>query len=196
MKKRILVFSLALVLLLTLAFPATALAKVDKYKPVNTSFAGSGLIYIKYMPEPAVHGKIWRYYGEIVEGFILESNWEALAGTAFWSDHDSVVRVGDDGSVRGMMWGSFTMTRPDGSGVLRGAFEGKISGNLLTGDIYDTGTWISFGGTGVFAGVKAWGRWSAELHAGLIPGTEYTSLVGPVVWEGKYNAPAIKHWKW
>ncbi len=192
MKKRILFFSLALVLLFTLAFPAAALAKADKCKPVNTSFSGSGLIYIKYMPEPAIHGKVWRYYGEIVEGFILESDWEALAGTAFWSDHDSVVRVGDDGGVRGVMWGSFTMTRPDGTGVLRGVFEGKISGNLFTGDIYDSGAWVSFGGTGVFEGVKARGSWSAELHAGLVPGTEYPSLVGPVFWEGKYTAPATK----
>jgi hypothetical protein len=195
MKKRILVFSLALVLLLTLAFPATALAKVDKSKPVNTSFTGSGFIYIKYMPEPAIRGNVWRYYGEIVEGQMLQSSWDALSGAYFWSDHDSVVKVGKDGSARGTMWGSFSMTRPDGSGVLRGAFEGKISGNLYTGDIYDTGTWISMGGTGAFEGIIAGGKWSAELHVGLIPGTDYISLVGPIDWEGKYISPAGKPWK-
>jgi hypothetical protein len=200
MKKRLLLVSLALVLMLTLALPAAAFAKNDTFKPgAPAAFTGNGLIYISYMPDPIVMGNIWRYQGEIVEGFMLDSNWEALAGTAFWSDHDSVVRVGDDGSVRGMMSGSFSMTRLDGTGVLKGTFMGKISGNLATGDIYDSGTWISNGGTGVFAGVRAWGDWSAELHAGYIPGTEYVSLVGPLVWEGKYTSPVkpvIKPWKW
>lgn len=200
MKKRILLISLALVLILMLAIPTTALANNDKCKPgsTNTDFSGSGLIYIYYMPEPAIEGNIWRYQGEIVEGYLLESDWDALAGTAFWSDHDSTVRVADDGGVRGVMKGDFTMTRFDGTGVLKGTFEGKISGNLFTGDIYDTGTWKSTGGTGVFKSVKAWGKWSAELHAGLIPGTEFTSLVGPVIWEGKYTSPCkpvIKPWK-
>jgi hypothetical protein len=195
MKKRILVFSLALVLLLTLVFPATALAKTDWSRPVNTSFTGSSLIYVKYMPEPMVRGNIWRYYGELVDGFPLDSSWEALAGAVFSSSHDSIVKVGNDGSVRGVMWGTFTMTRPDGSGVLWGSFEGKINGNLISGDIYDSGSWVSFRGTGVFQGVKALGKWSAELHAGLIPGTDYVSLVGPALWEGKYIAPTGKTFK-
>lgn len=189
MKKRILLICLALVLVLTFAVPATALAK-NNYQPRgSTPFTGNGLIYVTYMPDPVIKGDIWRYYGEIVEGFLLGSDWEALAGTAFWSDHDSIVRVSDDGTVWGFMRGEFTMSRPDGTGALSGSFIGRISGNLYTGDISDTGTWTSTGGTGVFAGVRANGKWSAELHADLIPGTDIVSLVGPLSWQGKYYSP-------
>jgi hypothetical protein len=200
MKKGIILVSLALVLVLTLAVPAAAFAKNNSAgSNAPTDFTGNGLIYITNMPDPIVMGNIWRYQGEIVEGYLLESDWEALAGTAFWSDHDSIVRVNDDGGVRGVMMGSFTMTRFDGTGVLEGSFMGRISGNLYTGDIYDIGTWRSTGGTGVFQGVCAWGSWSAELHAGPIPGTDIVTLVGPVVWEGKYTCPfkpVVKPWKW
>jgi hypothetical protein len=200
MKKRILLICLALVLVLTLALPATAAAKNNAWRPnAPTAFTGNGLIFVTYMPDPIVRGNIWLYYDEIVEGFLQYSDWEALAGTAFWSDHDSIVRVADDGTVWGIMSGSFAMARPDGSGVLSGSFMGRINGNLYTGDIYDSGTWRSTGGMGVFEGVSAWGSWNAELHAGLIPGTEIVSLVGPLTWEGKYNSPTspvIKPWKW
>jgi hypothetical protein len=98
------------------------------------------------------------------------------------------------------MKGTFSLTRPDGTGVMEGTFLGKISGNLFTGDISDTGTWRSTGGTGVFKGVKAWGKWSAELHLGAIPGTDIVTLIGPVTWGGKYIGPIIpreliKPWK-
>ncbi len=199
MKKRLLLICLALVLVLTMVVPATALAKNDKWRPgSSTPFTGNGLIYVTSMPDPIVKGDIWRYNDEIVEGYLLSSDWEALAGTAFWSSHDSLVKVSDDGGVWGFMMGSFAMARPDGSGVLNGYFSGRISGNLYTGDINDSGTWRSSGGTGVFAGVSARGNWSAELHADLIPGTDIVSLVGPLTWEGKYSSPikpVIKPWK-
>ena len=188
MKKRILLISLVLVLVLTALTPATALAYGGKRVPTE-SFSGSGLIYVTYMPDPIIKGKVWRYQDEIVEGFLAECDWDSLAGTAFWSEHDSVVRVGDDGSAKGVMKGTFTLTRPDGSGVLKGKFTGKIRGNIYTGDISDAGTWRSTGGTGVFKGVKAWGTWSADLSIGPIPGTDIYTLIGPVTWQGKYTGP-------
>ena len=191
MKKRILFISLALVLVLAGLLPGAALARDNgaKPSPAVTDFAGSGLIYVTGMPAPAIKGDTWRYQGEIVEGFLLDSDWDLLAGTAFWSEHESTVRVGDDGSARGIMKGTFTLTRPDGTGVLEGTFEGKISGNLFTGDIADSGTWKSTGGTGCFESVKAWGSWSAGLSFGPIPGTDIYTLVGPVTWAGKYISP-------
>ncbi len=188
MKRRILFISLALVLLLTMVMPATAMAKSSMYKykpspsPVLEDFSGAGFIYVSYMPQPSIRGKIWRYYGEIAEGFLQYSDWDLLAGTAFWSDHDSFVIVQNDGSARGFMRGEFTLTRPDGSGVMEGVFYGKISGNLFTGFISDVGTWFSRGGSGVFSGVKAWGRWSADLSYDPGIGT----LIGPLDWQGKY----------
>jgi hypothetical protein len=185
MKRRMLFISLALVILLTALMPATALAKNNnKYKPapVLEDFSGAGLIYVTYMPQPAVKGKMWRYSGEIAEGFLQYSDWDLLAGTAFWSDHDSFVVVQKDGSARGIMKGDFTLTRLDGSGVLEGVFDGVITGNLFSGFISDVGMWFSTGGSGVFAGVKAWGRWSADLSFDLGIGT----LIGPLDWEGKY----------
>ena len=90
----------------------------------------------------------------------------------------------EQGNIKGVMKGTFSISRPDG--MLEGTFVGKISGNLLTGDIFDEGTWIAVKNTGVFANVKAGGKWSAELHFGTIPGTSIFTLVGPLTWEGKY----------
>jgi hypothetical protein len=185
MKKRLLFISLALVVLLTALLPAAALAKnVDRpgTGPAYGEFSGAGLIYVTYMPQPAIKGKLWRYDGEIVEGFLQQSDWDLLAGTAFWSSHDSLVVVQKDGSARGIMKGGFTLTRLDGGGVLEGVFEGKITGNLFTGFISDEGMWFSTGGSGVFAGVRAWGRWSSDLSYDFSLGT----LVGPLDWEGRY----------
>jgi len=202
MKKRILFISLAVVLILTMLVPGAALAKNDKWRhgSGNTDFSGSGLIYVTYMPDPVIKGKIWRYDGEIAEGFLAQCDWDLLAGTAFWSEHDSVVRVDEQGNANGVMKGTFSMTRPDGSGILEGTFTGRISGNLFTGEISDSGTWKNTGSTGVFEGVKASGKWSAQLSIGPIPGTDIYTLIGPVLWEGKYKLPTErptvkKFWK-
>jgi hypothetical protein len=185
-KRKMLFISLLLVVALTALIPASALAKTNgwhKPAPVMNEFSGSGLIYVTYMPPPVVHGKIWRYSGEIAQGFLQQCDWDLLAGAAFWSSHDSFVLVQKDGSCKGIMKGEFTLTSPDGSGVLEGWFEGKISGNLFTGFISDDGMWFSTGGSGVFADVKAWGRWSADLSYDPGMGT----LVGPFGWEGRYQ---------
>jgi hypothetical protein len=188
MKRKLILISLVLALTLTLMTPATALAKYDKWnnRPVTTNFSGSGLIYVTYMPDPIIKGKIWRYQDEIAEGFLDQCDWDLLAGTIFWSEHDSVVMVDEQYNAKGMMRGTFSLTRPDGSGTLNGSFTGRIQGNLYTGDIMDKGTWRSTGGTGVFENVKASGSWSAELHYDAIPGTDIYTLVGPVTWGGKY----------
>jgi len=187
MKRKILFLSLVLVLVLTALMPAAALAKTDgRHKPspspVLKDFSGAGLIYVTYMPAPEIKGKMWRYSGEIAEGFLQQSDWDLLAGTAFWSDHDSFVLVQNDGSAKGLMKGEFKLIRPDGSGVLEGVFEGKITGNLFTGFISDAGMWFSTGGSGVFENVRAWGKWSADLSYDPGLGT----LIGPLEWEGKY----------
>jgi hypothetical protein len=185
MKKRLLLISLALVLMLTALAPATALA--DNSRRVQTgSFTGSGQLYVTYMPDPVIRGQIWRYQGEVVEGILNQCDWDLLAPTIFYSEHDSTVRVDDEGNARGLMKGTFSLTRPDGTGSLEGTFTGRIQGNLYTGDIMDEGTWHSNKGTGVFENVRALGKWSAELHLGIVPGTDIITLIGPVAWEGKY----------
>lgn len=224
MKKRLLFISLVLALLLTALAPATALAKgwpePPGPKPAGpTSFNGDGLIYVTYMPDPIIKGKIWRYQGEIVEGFMLQcDDWDLLAEAAFWSEHDSVVRVDESGNVKGMMTGTFKIIRADGTLVstLEGRFNGKITGNHffdLAVTIRDEGTWTSTKGTGEFEGVKAWGKWSADLALGVIidpitndpvidpeTGQPIITLVGPLTWGGQYTSklppkpwqPAIK----
>jgi hypothetical protein len=203
MKRTIFFIFLTLVLVLTTLMPGAALAKNDKFKQGSAyqDFSGTGLIYVTYMPDPVIKNKIWRYEGEIAEGFLAQCDWDLLAGTAFWSEHDSVVNVDDEGNAHGVMKGSFSLVRPDGSGVLEGTFNGIITGNLYTGDISDSGSWTGTGGNGVFEGVKASGKWSAQLSIGPIPGTDIYTLVGPVNWEGKYQLPASpadkgnKFWK-
>jgi hypothetical protein len=184
MKKRLFLVSLVLVVALTALLPAAAMAKTSGWPPPRApqrgDFCGSGLTYVSYMPYPDIRGKMWRYSGEIAQGYLQSCDWDLLAGTAFWSSHDSFVLVQRDGSAKGIMEGRFSLSRPDG--VLEGVFEGKISGNLYTGFISDDGTWFSTGGSGVFEGMKAWGKWSADLSYDPGLGT----LVGPLDWEGKY----------
>jgi hypothetical protein len=190
MKKRLIFISLALVMVLMVLVSSTALAGHDRSFRNNNSafekgnFSGSGLIYVTYMPDPVVKNQIWRYQDEIVEGFLDQCDWDLLAGTVFWSEHDSTVRVDEQYNASGMMRGTFSLTRPDGSGALAGTFSGRISGNLYTGDIFDQGSWRSTGGTGCFEGVRAWGKWSAELHYGDVGGQ--MTLVGPMSWSGNY----------
>jgi hypothetical protein len=190
MKKRLILISLTLVLVITMLAPSAALAGNDKWPRGGDSgerkgdFSGSGLIYVTYMPDPVIKGPVWRYQGEIVEGFLDQCGWDLLAGTVFWSEHDSIVRVDEQYKASGTMRGNFSLTRPDGTGTLSGTFTGRIRGNLYTGDIYDEGSWSSTGGTGCFDGVRAWGKWSAELHFGEVGGQ--ATLVGPVSWNGKY----------
>lgn len=147
-------------------------------------FTGAGLIYVTYMPDPVIQRDTRRYQGEIVEGFLEQCDWDLLAGTVFWSEHDSTVRVDNNYNASGRMTGTFTLTRPDGSGALTGTFSGRINGNLYTGDINDEGNWRATGGTGCFEDVRAWGKWSAELHFGEVGGQ--VTLVGPMTWSGKY----------
>ena len=191
MKKRLIFISLTLVLILAVLAPSAALAGHHRgyqkcgFDDRKGNFSGSGLIYVTYMPDPVIKGPIWRYQGEIVEGFLDQCDWDLLAGTVFWSEHDSTVRVDEQYNASGTMRGTFSLTRPDGSGSLSGTFTGRIRGNLYTGDIYDEGSWRSTGGTGCFEGVRAWGKWSAELHYGDIGGQ--MTLVGPMNWSGKYT---------
>ena len=186
MKKRMLLVTLGVVVLLITVMPGAALANNDRCRWARpTDFSGTGQIYVTYMPDPVTHGNIWRYQGEIVQGILEQCDWDLLAGTVFWSDHSSTVRVDEQYNASGIMRGSFSLTRPDGSGALNGVFTGKIQGNLYTGDIYDQGTWRATGGSGVFEGVRAWGRWSAELHFGEVGGM--TTLVGPLSWSGQYQ---------
>lgn len=187
MKKRILPVILVLVLLSTIITPTTALAKNDRCDPSvrPAEFNGAGQIWVTYMPDPATRGGTWRYQDELVEGILTQCDWDLLADTMFWSEHSSTVRVDEQYNASGIMRGSFSLTRPDGSGALNGVFTGKIRGNLYTGDIYDQGTWHATGGSGVFKGVRAWGRWSAELHYGEVGGQ--VTLVGPLSWSGQYQ---------
>jgi hypothetical protein len=193
MKKRLIFISLTLVLILAVLAPSAALARhgggyhgQSKYNSgdMKGDFSGSGWINVNYMPDPVVKGPVWRYQGEIVEGFLDQCDWDLLAGTVFWSQHDSTVRVDEEYNASGIMRGTFSLTRPDGSGSLTGSFTGRIRGNLYTGDIYDEGSWRSTGGTGCFEGVRAWGKWSAELHFGEVGGQ--MTLVGPMIWSGTY----------
>jgi hypothetical protein len=192
MKKRVVIFSLMIVVALMSLMPTAAYAGNNDWRANSgtTDFSGAGMIYVTYMPDPVINRNIWRYNGEIAEGILQQCNWDLLAGTVFWSNHNSVVRVDEQGNAFGIMMGTFSLARPDGSGVLTGTFSGRISGNLATGIISDAGMWMSTSGSGVFAGTRAWGKWSADLCPGLIPGTNYVTLLGPLSWEGKYWTPS------
>ena len=183
MKRRLLLASLGLVLTLMLLTPATALA--DNGRSLSTAdFTGSGQLYVTYMPDPTVKGSTWRYHGETAVGFISQCDWDLLAGTSFYTVHNSIVNVDKAGNANGVMTGTFSIARPDGAGTLEGTFFGRIRGNLNTMVIMDEGTWIGTRGGGVFKNVKAWGKWSADLKPGIVNGQ--ITLMGPLTWEGRY----------
>ena len=183
MKKRLLLISLALVLALTMLMPSAALA--DNGRRVSGGdFTGYGQLFVTYMPDPTVKGPIWRYSGETAGGYLAQCDWDLLAGTAFDSVHDSIVYVDSLGNARGVMKGTFTIMRGDGS-ILSGTFNGRIKGNLFTMVILDEGTWRSTAGTGAFENVKAWGKWSGNLGLVDLGGGQFT-LGGPLTWQGKY----------
>ena len=183
MKKRLLLVSLALVLLLTTLSPVTAMA--DNSRRVSTAdFTGSGQLFVTYMPDPTVKGPIWRYRGEVAVGFLDQSDWDLLAGASFYTVHNSLANVDKGGNAKGVMQGTFIITGPGGTGTLEGTFFGRIRGNLNDMVIMDEGTWIGTRGTGAFENVKAWGKWSADLNPGTI--NEQLTLVGPLIWQGRY----------
>ncbi|MDD4859424.1 MAG: hypothetical protein PHR56_04390 [Dehalococcoidales bacterium] len=180
MKKRLLLLSVILVMLLSTLTPYAALADNGKSSRPQ-EFTGTGLLYVTYMPAPIIKGPIWRFQGEIVEGFLDQCDWGMLQQTFFYSEHDSVVNVKPDGTTHGVMTGTFSMSRPDGSGSIEGTFTGRIRGNMYTYIIMDEGSWISTSGTGVFENVSAWGKWSADLSFNGM------TLAGPLTWEGRYQ---------
>jgi hypothetical protein len=190
-KRRMLLIGLSLALLLVLLVPSAAFAKNEKNtQPAYTDFTGAGYIYVTAMPDPVVQGNIWSYSGEIAEGVLAQSDWDLLANTVFWSSHDSVVKVADDGTTCGWMWGTFTLSI-DANNVMTGTFNGKITGNLYLGNISDTGSWMKTSGTGAFASVNAFGNWSAQLTYDQGIGT----LVGPLSWQGKHTTGSTSYMK-
>ena len=192
-KRRILIIGLSLALLIVMLVPSAAMAKTYNWQtPVYTDFGGGGGIYVYYMPVALTQGNISSFTGEIVLGTFGDSSWDPLDGAAFWSSHDSIVRIDDDGTTFGWMWGDFTLTSPDGS-VMQGTFTGKVTGNLAPPLPYvsDTGSWRMTSGTGVFADVSAFGSWSADLVWTQITDTDFT-LAGPINWQGKYSGDSTK----
>ena len=147
------------------------------------------------MPPVEIKPGVLRFKGEIVQGFLASPDWDLLMeGASFYSEHNSTVRVAGDGTTKGVMTGTFSITRPDGS-QLAGTFLGKITGNLFSGNITDEGYWMATKNTGVFKDIKAWGTWRAVLALGtvLVPGVgEITTLNGPLTWNGKYSIPKGK----
>jgi hypothetical protein len=183
MKKRLLLTSLTLALLLMTLSPVSALA-ASRPRVSTGDFTGSGQLFVTYMPDPTVKGPIWRYHGEVALGYLDQCDWGLLAGASFYTVHNSLVNVDREGNARGVMQGSFIITGPDGQSTLTGTFFGRIRGNLNKLVIMDQGTWIGTEGTGVFEDVKAWGKWSASLNAGTINGQ--LTLLGPLIWQGRY----------
>lgn len=199
MKKRVFIIGLLLAVCLTLLVPTAAFAgtgdnrsnhSFNNARPV--SFSGGGAIVVSGYESADVQGNSVRFTGEIVESFYqaIASDWEELDGTVFWSDHDSIVWLLPNGTVRGMMWGTFTMTDPGDGSALAGNFSGYINGTYaFYGDmlyfptIEDQGWWYSTGGTGDFDGVRASGSWGAALAFNW----DYQTLVGALDWSGSYQ---------
>jgi hypothetical protein len=206
-KKKLLFIALALVLVMTVLMPSAAFAKNNQYQSMSayTDFTGSGFVYVYSVGDIIPEGNTVKFYEEVVPGALIGCTWKELEGAEFWSTHDSTVWVDQYGNACGFMRGKFLLTSTVAEGTISGTFQGKITGNLgdmATGDITntkisDTGTWRCTRGTGVFEGVEAWGEWSAGLQAGLIPGTDIPSLVGNLVWNGKYSSGDTNKWeKW
>lgn len=195
MKKRVFSISLLLVVCLVMLVPSAVMAKNDRNQYHGnsewTEFTGGGNIYVSDVENMVIRNNTAKFSGEIVQSLFqpILSDWDLLNGAIFWSDHDSTVRLYDDGTARGVMNGTFTMTSADGESCLSGVFSGTVTGSYTyMGDqlvftyVQDEGRWNSTRGNGAFENIRASGEWAATLTLNLTYGT----LVGALDWAGSY----------
>lgn len=182
-------------LVITLA--ALAISPTPVQADRSTKFTATGLAFLTIPPPDIVlkdKGKHLKVLLEHVDAVIMSSpDWPDLGGGYMATVHDSQVTVFPDGSFRGELKGTFTLTTLSGD-ALQGRMTAHFTGmwpetSSLPASVLDSGSWAFTGGTGSLAGTKGEGKWTANLTLGPLPAPfpPVVTLNGPLTFEGKYR---------
>jgi hypothetical protein len=153
MKRRILVIAVALVMMLTLMIPVQLQAKsVNTPRPQPQQFSAIGWVYI---PGPGQLTKSMQFgsimythqEGEVVSGFIEDSNWNVINGAEILIVHsaDTIANM-RMGTFIATASGTITLKLDDENGtVLSGSYQALIYGNFTGPNeytvVYDKARW-------------------------------------------------------
>ena len=191
MKKRLLLASLALSLLLVMLVPGAAVAKPENTasRCLHQDFHAEASVWVTDPGTSTQYGLTIVTRGERAEGvFVVANGWESMVGATLKVRHKSVIRLDPaTGTFSGRAWASIRVSFPDGGGRLSGIYTANLSGNfalygeqLVILDVTDVGRFRVVGrDSGRF--VMAGGDWLGELAFNGI------TLVGTAVVDGQYR---------
>jgi len=191
MKKRLLLVSLALSLLLVALVPGTAVAKrrdeTPRCPPQN--FHAEANVWVTDPGTSTQYGWTIVTRGERAEGvFSVADGWESMVGATLNVHHNSVITLDPNtGTFSGRAWAIITVTFPGNGGRLYGSYTADLSGHfaiygeqLVILDVTDDGVFRVAGRTGR-SFVTASGDWLGNL---VFNGT---TLVGTAAIDGQYR---------
>ena len=175
------------VLALLLTFPTPVLAQDHPSPPRTTHFKGQARVFVAGIQEVQVLNLKplrLRFVGEVVQGQVVDSSWEALKGASFQSTHTSEVTFLPGGTFAGNLTGDFHMVST--SGDLHGTMKAVVKGKWVPGSdgmpviiekAHDLGQWQASGTLAAQA--------SGTFKARLIP--QGPTLAGALDINGVYR---------
>jgi hypothetical protein len=191
MRKRLLLVSLALSLLLVMLVPGTAVARY-KAEPLNCppqSFHAEASVWVTDPGTSTQYGLTIVTRGERAEGvFMVANGWESMVGATLDVRHNSVIRLDPvTGTFAGKAWAIITVNFAGNSGKLYGTYAADLSGHfaiygeqLVILDVTDDGAFWVAGRDGRSL-VTASGDWLGCLEFDGI------TLVGSAIVDGQYQ---------
>ena len=135
MRKKLLIFSLVLSLLVVLFAPGTAVARSErgmpKYQP--QAFHAEAGVWVTDPGTSTQYGLTIMTWGEKAEGvFAVSNGWESMVGATLKVHHNSAIRLDPaNGTFAGRAWATITVTFPGDSQRLYGTYSASLSGNFM-----------------------------------------------------------------
>jgi hypothetical protein len=192
MKKRLLLISLALSLLLTVLLPGVTTARPGDwgFRCPSQSFHAEASVWVTDPGTSAQYGLTIITRGEKAEGiFYAAPGWESMVGATLNVTHNSVIRLNPGtGMFTGWAWAAIMVAFPDNGGRLYGTYSADLTGHfdiigdqIIIYDVVDDGVfWVS--GRDGHSTVSANGSWLGNLEF------NGTTLAGTAVVDGQYRS--------
>ena len=192
MKKRLLLVSLALSLLMTVLVPGVAAARSRDggLRCTPQSFHAEASVWVTDPGTSTQYGLTIMTHGEKADGiFYAAPGWESLVGATLNVRHNSVITLDPNtGTFTGRAWAAIRVRFPDGGGRLYGRYTADLSGSfgiigdqLVIWNVIDDGAfWV--GGRDGRSWITASGDWLGDL---VFNGT---TLAGTAVIDGQYRS--------